>query len=173
MVWLKVLNGKGNYHDDRALQDALNYCMRESKTPNGLVGGWAVDPQNAAEEMALFTKLAGKEEGLQLRHFVISFPPKTFRDHRKGFEIAKRCAQYYGENHQIVYAIHEDTEHVHAHFVMNAVRYTDGKKYRGTKQDLYAFTAHGTKVLHDAGIKSSLAYISTKRRGPENSLSSY
>lgn len=136
--------------------------MQESKTPNGLVGGWAVDPGNAVEEMSLFAKLAGKEDGLRLRHFEISFPPKTFRDHKKGFEIAEKCALYYGDNHQIVYAIHEDKGHVHAHFVMNTVRYTDGKKYRGTKKDLYEFIKHGTEVLHDAGIKSSLAYITSK-----------
>ena len=159
MVWLRVLNGKGAYLDDRALQDVLNYCMQESKTPNALIGGWAVNPEKAVEEMSLFTKLTGKDEGLHLRHFEISFDPKTFKEHKKAFEIAKRCAQYYGDNHQIVYAVHEDTEHVHAHFVMNTVRYTDCKKYRGTRKDFYAFRQYSTKALRDAGLRDKLDYI--------------
>ena len=162
MVWLRILNENGKYHDGDAINNVLNYCLNSEKTPTALVGGWAVTPENAVAEMSTFSKAACKESGLRLRHFVITFDPKTFHDSEKAFEIAEKCAQYYGDDHQIVYAVHEDKGHVHAHFVMNTVRYTDGKKYRGTQKDLYDFTKYGTNVLHDAGIKSSLAYINSK-----------
>ena len=164
MAWLRVFNESGKYHDDESLITVLNYCTREDKTSEALVGGWAVNPENAMEEMETFAKLGNKDTGSRLRHFEISFAPNHLRDPEIALQIAKECAKYYGDNHQIVYAVHTDKHHVHAHFVMNPVRYTDGKKYRGTKKDLYDFQAHGTKVLHEAGFRESLQFVSEKSK---------
>lgn len=67
--------------------------------------------------------------------------------------IADQVAGHYSDRHQIVYAVHEDTDHPHAHFVMNQVSFRDGRHYYGTKQDYYAFQEHIKKILRPYGKK--------------------
>ena len=38
-----------------------------------------------------------------------------------------------------LYAVHEDVPHPHIHFVMNYISYLDGSRYRGDKQDYWAY----------------------------------
>lgn len=159
MAWLRVFNERGKYQDDSALMDVLNYCTRADKSNSDLIGGWAVNPENAREEMETLTKLINKDTGCRLRHFEISFSPERHIEPEIVAQISKECSKYYGHDHQILYAVHTDKEHSHAHFVMNTVRYTDGKKYRGTKQDLYRFEKHCTNVLHKFNLKESVNFV--------------
>ncbi|MBQ8599037.1 MAG: relaxase/mobilization nuclease domain-containing protein [Oscillospiraceae bacterium] len=163
MAWLRVFNESGKYHDNRSISDILRYCTRSDKTNAELCGGWAVNPENAALEMETFTKLANKDSGVRLRHFEISFAPGRHIEPKQAAKIAKECAKYYADDHQIVYAVHTDKHHVHAHFVMNALRYSDGMKYRGDKKDLYDFEAHCKTVFHRNGIKESLCLVRDTR----------
>ena len=163
MAILRILNQSNKYQDDCAIQDVLNYCTQEHKTSRSLIGGWAVNPKNAIQEMETFSRLANKDKGTRLRHFEISFSPHELQAPELAYSIAKDCAKFYGDDHQIVYAVHTDRDHIHAHFVMNTVRYSDGLKYRGTKQDLYDFLKHGTKAIHNAGLKESLHYVRDTR----------
>ena len=54
-------------------------------------------------------------------------------------EYAQYAALYYGGEYQIVYAVHEDSRHLHVHFVLNTLNYRTGKKYPGDKEDYYNF----------------------------------
>ena len=159
MAILKVFNGLENgrskYRDETATEDVLSYIKQEDKT-HGLVGGWAVDPQNAAYEMNTLNQSVHKEGGVSIRHFVISLDSDVSAE--KMFELAKEFSLYYGEAYQIVYAVHQDTKHIHSHYGMNTVNYQTKGKYRGTYRDLYDFENHCNAVLKKHGIKERLVY---------------
>ena len=89
--------------------------------------------------MNIVAILYGKNHGVRLRHSVLSFEEKEHISHSVANMIADSIALYYASEYQIVYAVHEDTDTVHIHFVMNQVSYTDGHKYSGSKQKYYDF----------------------------------
>ena len=67
------------YYDAKAREDVIRYIFRPDKTPHRLIGGWAVDPMCAATQMNYLSKAYGKEDGLQLRHFILRFSEKEVR----------------------------------------------------------------------------------------------
>lgn len=136
--------GHRKYHDDVALDTVIDYCLNPDKTPHGFVGAYGVNQHQAAFEMELLAEAFGKNRGLRLRHFILSFSPQEAQvlgEHvyETLDEVARVVAGYYASDYQIIYAVHENTENPHIHFVMNTVSYINGKKYGGKKRDYYQF----------------------------------
>lgn len=45
--------------------------------------------------------------------------------------------------------VHEDTDNIHIHFVMNTVSFVDGLKYSGGYDDLYNLTNYVNKIYKE------------------------
>lgn len=56
MAVLKIKSVPQKYTDELAYQQLLDYIMRSDKTPDHYIGGFAVHPQYAAEEMQLVSQ---------------------------------------------------------------------------------------------------------------------
>lgn len=151
--------GSRKYQDDLALDDVVSYCMDSRKTGHQLIGGFGVNLTQPAYEMRRLSEAYGKFKGLRLRHMVLSFSAqeiKRFRSHVYDSlnKIADYAARYYGGQYQILYSIHEDSNFLHIHFVMNSVNYLTGKKYPGTKEDYYSFQNYlGTFLYEYYGLQ--------------------
>lgn len=121
----KIILIDNDYPNKDSLSRVINYVLRSD-----LTGGYAVDPAHAFRQMCFVKQAFHKEDGVQLKHFIISFAfgelcRMDFDDIlRLGFWVGEVFAEY-----QVVYAIHVDTRHVHLHLVMNTVSFTDGRKY--------------------------------------------
>ncbi len=142
------------YSDENAVDDVISYVLRPDKTPHHWMNGYGVYLPQAAHEMNEIARIFGKQSGVHLRHFILSFSKsetKIFRKHTYEmlYHIAQYTAAYYGHEYQIIFAVHEDTEHPHIHFVMNTVNYNTGKKYRGDKEDYYNFLAYLGNFLQE------------------------
>lgn len=153
MVNLKIVHAPGKYQDKTAYTDTLEYCMKPSKTPSGLIGGRNIDTDYAVQEMETVSQTFGKVTGNKLRHFILSFSPEENMTADEVAHIADQVAGHYSDRYQIVYAVHEDTNCPHAHFAMNHVSFRDGRHYYGTKQDYYDFQEHIKEVLRPYGKK--------------------
>lgn len=154
MAILKVMNTAGKFTDANALDDVISYILNERKT-KGYYDSWAInDIQRAAEEMNTLARLAGKDNNVRLRHFMISFTEKSEITSSPVFAlmVSSEIAEYYADEYQIVFAVHTNRKHIHTHFVMNSVNYKTGEKYRGKKADMYAFLKHCTSVLRKYDI---------------------
>lgn len=116
---------RNSYPDLGSVQRLLNYVLR---TP--FYGGYAIDPEQAYDQMRLVKEAYHKTEGVQLKHFLLTFSHEEmmhldFKDLLElGFQVGKVLERY-----QIVYCIHLDSDYIHMHFVMNTVSFEDGKKY--------------------------------------------
>lgn len=153
--------GHKKYRDGQALHAVIRYCLNPMKTPSGIVGGMGVDVDQAAFEMERISSAYGREFGVRLRHFMLSFSQdEVLAMGSCDLEIMKEIAEFvaccYGHSHQIIYALHEDTETPHLHFVMNAVSYLDGRKFsfdfrdQRNLQDVlgkYLMETHGFKLV--------------------------
>lgn len=142
------------YKDRYAITDVVGYVLNPDKT-DGYIGGWAVEPFQAAQEMELLASLYHKTSGTRLRHWVISFSEDDLQYAVKKLRrtemdtlmsLGYLFSQYYSHEHQVVFGVHQDTENYHIHFVMNTVSYTDGHKYTGTKQEYYDYIEYAKEV---------------------------
>ncbi len=121
----KLLIVRNSYLDLGSVQRLLNYVLRTS-----FYGGYAIDPEYAFDQMRLVKEAYHKTEGVQLKHFLLTFSHEEmmhldFKDLLElGFQVGKVLERY-----QIVYCIHLDSDYIHMHFVMNTVSFEDGKKY--------------------------------------------
>lgn len=136
MAMLKVLNKKGKYHDLDAREDLVRYIFNPLKTQSGFRGGIIVG-QDIIGSMNDVAIKFNKVNGVQLRHFILSFTPDELDDPEKANEIACQIIQFIGQEYQTIFAVHENAENLHIHFMFNSVSYRDGHRYRGTKKEYY------------------------------------
>lgn len=137
---LRVLNGKGKYHDENARETVINYIFQPSKAVHRYIGASEhTSVRTAAEDMTEVAKRYHKDSGIRLRHFVLSFHPKELSSPETADEIGAEIVDFLGLEYQAVYAVHENKEHLHIHIVMNAVSHINGHRYRGEKKELNGF----------------------------------
>lgn len=151
MAVYEVINRPGDYRTAQDVERGISYITSPWKVkPDGIFGG-AVRPSCAVDAMNCITDVYHNQEGVRLRHSVLSFAPNESISIEQAKEIAQSCISYYADSYQIIAAVHEDKPHPHIHFGMNTTSYVDGSKYRGAKKDLYAFENYVDQVLHSYG----------------------
>lgn len=148
----------GKYMDVDCRKDVIGYCLQAAKTTHGFIGGMSVNPENAAAEMSILAGLYYQERGLRLRHWIISFDESEISDPQIADQFARRTIPYYGSTYQIIYAVHEDTDQIHIHFVMNMISYQDGRRYRGVKKDYYDYL----RILNEIAASYGFSVIPMK-----------
>ena len=144
--------GEKKYHDDQAVEDVIDYVLREYKAPKELIGGFAVNPLMAKGQFAMIAQAYGKDFGVRLRHMILSFSPDEELSLNDAKNIAYQVAAYYGYEYQIVCACHTDAHCLNIHLVMNTVSYRNGIKYDGSKADFYRFRNHINGILAPYGM---------------------
>lgn len=113
------------------LSNQLLYVTNEIKTMDGLyVGGrHIVDFNNATNEMMQVKEFYGKLGGRVATHGIISLDREE-SDPKNAGKLMLLLNEFMTElfpEHQVVYAVHTNTENLHIHFVINTVG-LDGKK---------------------------------------------
>jgi len=113
------------------LSNQLMYVTDEVKTVEGLyIGGrHIVDFQNATNEMMQVKEFYGKLDGRVAMHGIVSLSAEESDPKNAGklmLLLNDFMAKLFPE-HQVVYAVHTNTENLHIHFVVNTVG-LDGKK---------------------------------------------
>ena len=113
------------------LTNQLTYVMDDVKTIDGLyVGGrHIVDFKNATNEMMQVKEFYGKLGGRVATHGIISLDREE-SDPQNAGKLMLLLNDFMTElfpEHQVVYAVHTNTENLHIHFVINTVG-LDGKK---------------------------------------------
>lgn len=123
--------GKGNH-----LLATINYVMNSDKTQNGrLIGGINCLPGNAYEQMVETKRSFHKTDKRQGYHIILSFKEGESNPDEV-FEITEKFVkEYIGNKYEAIFAVHDNTEHLHSHIIFNSVSFLDGKKYRYEKGD--------------------------------------
>lgn len=134
MATIKLVNE--DYKNKNCIHNLIHYCFNQSKTEPYLCGVYGANPYNLENEMLTIKRLYGKEGGRQVRHFIVSFRPGETVAALE-LQTAWAIAGLYADKFQIFFAIHNNTPHVHIHFVFNTVSYVDGRVYSGSHADFY------------------------------------
>ena len=138
MAITKVLNigdCRRGYHG-KHLKAAIDYIKDFEKTDGGrLVGGINCQPDFAYDKMKSTKVKFGKTDKRQAYHFIISFEEGEVDDDT-AFEITEKFArEYIGDDYEVVFSVHNNTNHKHGHIIFNSVSVKTGRKYRYEKGD--------------------------------------
>ena len=163
MATLKTANTTGKYHDPNSIPDVIAYIMNPAKAIHQYIGFVGIDPNHIVFAMKNVALTYQKTNGVQLRHFILSFPPAELQNPAVAFQIGAEVADYLGREYQVAYAVHEDKPHIHIHIVINAVSYIDGHRYSGKKKPFYQLMNATSSILQKYGI-IRLKYVSNTRR---------
>lgn len=126
----------GSGYSGKHLRQALDYIMDREKTGNGKwVSALNCQVDQVYEQMYETKKFFGKTDMRQGYHLIISFVEGEV-DAQTAFEVIGRFAnEYLGLEYETLYAVHDNTEHIHGHIIFNSVSFRTGIKYRYKKGD--------------------------------------
>lgn len=155
----------------QSLSDVIAYAVNEEKTRRKerireeelvseteqlmqqYVSGINCTPATARSEMMAVKKRYGKDHGIMAFHGYQSFAPGECTPamaHEIGVHLAQ---ELWGERFQVLVATHLDkTHHLHNHFVVNSVSYTDGKRYHRTNQDYRDMRSVSDRLCREYGL---------------------
>jgi len=100
-------------------------------------GGGAVDPNHAAEQMAMVRRVFDQQNGSLMYHFILAFSDVESKHISTAAELlydAYTICDYFSSAYQIIFGIHHKDDRWHIHFAMNRVSFIDGRKYRSDKR---------------------------------------
>lgn len=126
----------GSGYPGKHLRQALDYIAAPEKTGNGeWVAALNCQKDDVYSQMRRTKAAFGKLDKRQGYHLIISFVEGEV-DAGTAFEIiGKFAGEYLGKDFEALYAVHDNTEHIHGHVVFNSVSFRDGRKYRYEKGD--------------------------------------
>lgn len=149
----------------RALKVAADYMLGRKKeqiesgvkkTSEGLYTALGCNRDNFANNILVTRKLNGKsyskhKENTILAHKMsISFHPDDNVSYKDAYKIAEDFAEHFihSKGYEVLFAVHTDTDHVHAHFLISNCNMETGKSYRRSQHDLYEMSEYfGGKCL--------------------------
>ena len=117
-----------------ALRGVAGYVSQKQKTEQEdgwqLVSGQNCTPQLAAQEFLATRQMLRKDSPVWFYHYVQSFSPDEEITGALAHQVAREFAEQAWPDSEVLIATHTDAEHIHSHFIVNAVCYESGKMLR-------------------------------------------
>lgn len=137
MAYVKMVNKKYNgftiNEANANIHNIINYVLKEKDKIHYVkyFGGINVYPLNAAEQFIAVKSYFRKSnpQSWQVRHFIVSFCKTDYINPFLAYGLGYEIAKFYADRFQIIFGVHEDTQHLHIHFAFNSVSFIDGKLY--------------------------------------------
>ena len=148
----------------RALRGVAGYVSQKQKTEQEdgwqLVSGQNCTPQLAAQEFIATRQMHRKDSPVWFYHYVQSFSPDEDITGALAHQVAREFAEQAWPDSEVLIATHTDAEHIHSHFIVNAVCYASGKMLRQGPN-----TLSGLRILSDGlCLKYSLSVLPKQQR---------
>lgn len=135
------------------LKSTIDYVNNSEKISyRQLCTGINCSIDTAYEEMNRVKVQFGKTDDILAHHAEQSFSPGEITP-EKAHEIGVRFAkEMWGDRFQVIVATHVDKAHIHNHFIINSVSFSDGKKYNGCKATYRKIRELSDKYCRDNGL---------------------
>ena len=116
--------------EGESLEALTDYVTQADKIKQPFfVTGLNCLPETAVQEMQMTKKQYHKEGGIVAYHGYQSFAPGEVtpeQAHEIGVKLAK---ELWSDRFEVIIATHQDRQHLHNHFVLNAISFKDGLRY--------------------------------------------
>lgn len=136
------------------------------KTAHDLYGALGCNRDNFANSILVTRKLNGKsysklKPNTILAHKLsISFHPddNDKLSYHEAYEIAREFAKkfMYDKGFEVLFAVHTDREHIHAHFLVSNCNFNTSKSYRRNQRDLYEMSEFFGEQCLKRGLVNSV-----------------
>lgn len=141
-----------SYTTKKAIENVLRYIIREKDGEKirywKAYGASNKKMKDVIKQFIIVQEMSGKNEGIRIRHFVISFP--EYMDDANVAKItAEAISEYMFEEYQTVYAVHEKEGNLHIHFAFNPVSYKTLKKWHMSKKELSKWKEKICKIVNE------------------------
>ena len=155
-----------------ALRGVTGYVSQKQKTEQEdgwqLVSGQNCTPQLAAQEFIATRQMHRKGSPVWFYHYVQSFSPNEEITGALAHQVAREFAEQAWPDSEVLIATHTDAEHIHSHFIVNAVCYKSGKMLRQGPN-----TLSGLRTLSDGlCLKYSLSVLPKQQQRKDKGMSS-
>ena len=145
-------------NDVTVIQNKIEYILRPDKAINHIHGGYNFilgSPNEIIEQFLCVNRWHQKMGHIPIRHMVLSLNPyscveEKITPHQLALIADRFCLHEFAEDYQALYAIHEDTQHLHAHILINTVNLRTGKllPWNYTKEtEMYEWMSLMLKLL--------------------------
>ena len=144
------------YTSPWVVRNVTLYVIDTNKT-FGYYGGQGVLLDNPAYYMRLAKKHFCQEDGKMIQHFILSFDRHDMRhiDENGAFFLGYAVCGLYPD-YQMIFGVHQDTDYLHIHWVMNPVNLRTGKKFNFTFSESYELRAKIANFLEPYKIPCNL-----------------
>ena len=147
----------------QSLADVIEYAADTSITEKELfVSGVNCNSETAREEMIATKNAFGKNDGICGYHGIQSFKPGEVTPeiaHEIGVKLAR---QMWGDHFQVVVATHLDQNHIHNHFIVNSVAFTDGHRLWKEK-NYWKMRAQSDELCREYGLSITIPQNRNKK----------
>ena len=114
-----------------ALSRVSAYVKQAQKTEGQrLVSGINCSPQFSVQEFLATRQMHRKESPVYFYHYTQAFHPEENITGATAHKLATEFAEKAWPGCEVLVATHTDADHIHSHFIVNAVRPDDGKMLR-------------------------------------------
>jgi len=133
MAYIKIVDR--DYYDWKAIYNVINYIFRYGGIPFEYTGGYGVSfvegdyVYDIIVQFETVKIIYKKEQFKLLKHFIIIFSKYENVTPFEARNIAWEFIKYFGENYQVVFAVHTDTANIHVHIVLNTTNIATGINY--------------------------------------------
>ena len=139
-----------------ALRGVAQYVSQDEKTldenGNQLISGQNCTPQLASQEFQATRDMYHKESPMWFYHYVQSFSPDEVITGEQAQQLAKEFAAKAWPDSEVLIATHLDAEHIHTHFIVNAVCWESGKMLRQGPNTLRSLRQLSDELCREHGF---------------------
>mgnify|MGYP000921304515 CR=1 FL=1 len=139
-----------------ALRGVAQYVSQDEKTldENGsqLISGQNCTPPLVSQEFQATRDMYHKESPVWFYHYVQSFSPDEVITGEQAQQLAKEFAAKAWPDSEVLIATHLDAEHIHTHFIVNAVCWESGKMLRQGPNTLRSLRQLSDELCREHGF---------------------
>lgn len=140
-----------------ALKGIIKYVLNPEKTPScayGITGHFNknITPTNVYNSFLENKQFWDQDKGRMYRHIELCFPPSDNLSPQEARSFALEFCDKAFPGHMALVSVHENTDDIHVHCVIDYVSYMDGKRINCRREDLYRHRAINDQMCRERGL---------------------
>lgn len=139
---LEVTDNKSCYKNIGSIKGLVKYILKDKTTGEKVrfYGGTYIDlitSEKAVQQLKAVKKYFRKLTGRQMYHYILSFS-SDITNPWEVYEIGLEVTNTFFEGYQTMFAVHENTDNLHIHIILNSVSFISGKKWHLTYKEYFS-----------------------------------